>query len=148
MNAAMPPSVSGQCAALLSAYVADTRGIDAALLSTVDGRALATAGRIGFEPSRIAAISSSMLGLAEACARELGQPTCRHAIVDSGHGLAIVLRVASPGDDWVLTTIGDADASLGLLFSHSRQLAQRLAQASPSGAAPFHSITTNEDVAP
>jgi len=39
------------------------------------------------------------------------QPTCRHAIVDSGHGLTIVLRMASPGDDWVLTTIGDADAS-------------------------------------
>lgn len=148
MSASPLQPVCEHCTALLAAFVDDTRGIDAAMLSTLDGCPLATAGRIGFEHTRIAAISSSMLALAEACARELGQPTCRHAIVDSGQGLTIVLRVASPGGDRVLTTVGDADASLGLLFSHSRQLAQRLAHAPPPAVAPSHPATTNEDSLP
>lgn len=101
--------------------------INAALLSTTDGRLVGMATRVPVDQRRIAAISGSMLALAEACARELGQPTCRYAIVDSGQGLTIVLRVGASHVGWVLTSIGAADTSIGLLLTHSRQLADKLA---------------------
>jgi predicted regulator of Ras-like GTPase activity (Roadblock/LC7/MglB family) len=115
------------CQALLDAFLNGPCDINAALLSTADGRLVAVARRIEFEPARIAAIAGSILALAEACARELKQTTCRNAIVDSEHGLTVMLRVATPQGAWALTTIGARHTSLGLLFTHSKQLAETLA---------------------
>ena len=125
------------CSALLDEFLDGPCEVKAALLSTADGRLIAVARRIEFEPSRIAAISGSILALSEACARELKHVTCRNAIVDSEHGLTVVLRVASPHGGWTLTTIGARDTRLGLLYTHSKQLAEALsALASRSLSAP------------
>lgn len=126
------------CAAVLDEFLDGPCEVAAALLSTADGRPVAVARRLEFEPARIAAIAGSILALAEACARELRQAACRNAIVDSEHGLTVMLRVAAPNGAWTLTTIGRRGTSLGLLYTHSKQLAERLAGlaalAAPPGA--------------
>lgn len=129
---------------LLEAFLDGPCRINSALLSTTDGRLLGMASRVPIDQRRLAAISGSMLALAEACARELGQPTCRYAIVDSGQGLTIVLRVGDNSAGWVLTTIGGGDTSPGLLLSQSRQLSERLAALARTPASPpFKPLATS-----
>ena len=117
---------TADCSALLDGFLDGPCEVKAALLSTADGRLIAVARRIEFDPSRIAALSGSILALSKACARELKHSTCRNAIVDSEHGLTVVLRVASPHGGWTLTTIGARGTRLGLLYTHSKQLAEAL----------------------
>lgn len=142
----LPPLPTQDCEALLQPFLDGPCRVNAAVLATVDGRLVAMARRIAFDEGRIAAISGSMLALAEACARELGQSACRNAIVDSGQGLTVVLRVNAPRGGWVLTTMGASDTNLGLLFTHSRQLAERLgeiAQRSAGTALPSTTLPTS-----
>lgn len=139
----LPPLPSRACEDVLRPFLDGPCRVNAAMLATLDGRLIAVASRIAFDEGRIAAISGSMLALAEACARELGQPTCRNAIVDSGHGLTVVLRVSAPRGGWVLTTIGASDTNLGLLFTHSRQLAERLGDIARQFAPPESTPATN-----
>lgn len=127
-NPAIATLPTQACTKLLDDFVNGPAGVDAALLSTADGRLIAVARRIEFEPTRVAAISGSILALSEACARELKHVACRNAIVDSEHGLTVVLRVTTPSGGWALTTIAARDTSLGLLFTHSKHLAERLAE--------------------
>lgn len=142
-TAAIPDPAAAACSSLLEAFLDGPCEVNAALVSTADGRLVAVARRIEFEPSRIAAISGSLLALSEACARELKRSGCRNAIVESEHGLTIVLRVAPPRGGWTLTTIGARTTSLGLLYTHSKQLAETLA-ALPVHAAPIHPIDTRK----
>jgi predicted regulator of Ras-like GTPase activity (Roadblock/LC7/MglB family) len=122
-----PALPTAACQQLLQEFLDGPCDVRAALVATADGRLIAVASRIEFEPSRIAAIGGSMLALSEACARELGHGTCRNSLIDCELGMTVILRVGAPQGGWALTTIGTRGSSLGLLFNHSKQLAEQLA---------------------
>lgn len=112
---------------MLQEFVDGPHDIEAALLSTADGRMIAVASRLRLDAARMAAIAGSLLSLAEACVRELHHGTCRHALVDGVHGATALLRIQTPQGPWTLTTVGARGASLGLLFACSRDLAEDIA---------------------
>lgn len=115
------------CQRLLDRFLDGPCEVAAALLATADGHLVAVARRMDFDAARIATMSGSILALAEACTRELRLGACRNAIIDGEHGLTVLMRVATPRGAWTLTTVGARDTSMGLLYTHTRQLAESLA---------------------
>lgn len=124
-----------RCKALLDAFLDGPCDVDAALLSTADGRALALATRSRIDAARVAAIAGSLLALAETCTHELRHGICRNAIVDGEHGITTMLRIRVPRGAWTLTTISSRSANLGLLFTHSKQLGEALSAIAKDEAA-------------
>lgn len=136
----MPPRCEwvpdARCRALLEAFLDGPCEVDAALLSTADGRPVAMAARSRVDAARLAAIAGSLLALAETCTHELRHGACRNAIVDGEHGITTMLRIQVPQGACTLTTISARTANLGLLFTHSKQLGEALALAARSEAPP------------
>lgn len=99
-------------------------GITGILISTVDGHAVIYHFKNHYEASRLAAMTSSLLALAESVAKETEQQHCRDVIVEDTHGYVLTLRV---GKRLVLTSIASPDTNLGLLRSATRSGAEKLA---------------------
>lgn len=63
-------------------------------LASVDGRSFAHAqGNQASDPQRIAAMTSSLLGLSESYAREASRSTCRYSVVAMENGSVVTVRI-------------------------------------------------------
>lgn len=102
--------------------IAADQGVKALLLSTVDGHAVVAAGLSENAP-RLAAITSSVLGLAAALAKEAGQGQPQFMIADNTEGYVVALRVNAL---LVLAGFADRRSSLGMLLSTLRRTAESL----------------------
>ena len=64
--------------------------------------------------NRIAAMTSSLLALAESMAKESEHGLCQHIIVQNGDGVIVTQRL---GKSLVLTSMAGRGANLGMLHS-------------------------------
>lgn len=93
------------------------QGITGLLISTVDGHVVTSLFRDTLEENRLAAMTSSLLALAESLARESHQNPCKYIIVQNEEGVLVTQRF---GKSLVLTSIADKSTNLGMLHSITR----------------------------
>jgi predicted regulator of Ras-like GTPase activity (Roadblock/LC7/MglB family) len=92
-------------------------GILALMVSTVDGHALTSHHGELLDESRMAAMTSSLLAIAESLAREAKQNVCQHIIVQNSDGVIVTQRL---GKSLVLTAVAGKSTNLGMLHSVTR----------------------------
>ncbi|ALA84647.1 dynein regulation protein LC7 [Stenotrophomonas maltophilia] len=110
----------------LDALVRDVTGIQALVVASTDGFALAQAGPQGHVADRLAAMTSSMLGLASALGRELHFGELDTLILDAADGK--VLMLAIPGKQPRLLMIAcDHRCVIGNVLWHAKQCVRALA---------------------
>lgn len=98
-------------------------GITGLLISTVDGHAVTSSFREPMQDNRLAAMTSSMLALAESLSKEANQNLCKYIIVQNSEGMIVTQRF---GKSLVLTAIADQSTNLGMLHSVTRVGATKL----------------------
>lgn len=110
----------------LDALARDVTGIQALVVASTDGFALAQAGPQGHVADRLAAMTSSMLGLASALGRELHFGELDTLILDAADGK--VLMLAIPGKQpRLLMTACDHSCVIGNVLWHAKQCVRALA---------------------
>ncbi|MBN5041015.1 roadblock/LC7 domain-containing protein [Stenotrophomonas maltophilia] len=113
-------------ASALNALARDVTGIQALVVASTDGFALAQAGPQGHVADRLAAMTSSMLGLASALGRELHFGELDTLILDAANGK--VLMLAIPGaQPRLLMTACDHSCVIGNVLWHVKQCVRALA---------------------
>ncbi|HYQ22072.1 roadblock/LC7 domain-containing protein [Stenotrophomonas sp.] len=107
-------------ASALRTLVRDVAGVQAIVVASTDGFALAQDGPQGHTADRLAAMTSSMLGLAGALGRELRFGELDTLILDAAHGK--VLMLAIPGaQPRLLMTACDHSCVIGNVLWHAKQ---------------------------
>lgn len=96
--------------------------ITALFVSTVDGHALIANG-VYQDENRMAAMTSSLLAIAESLAKEAEQSPCQHIIVQNADGIIVTQRL---GKSLVLTSKAGKGANLGMLHSVTRSGVEKI----------------------
>lgn len=102
---------------VFSEMMENCSGITTLMVSTVDGHALTSYHNEIVGESRMAAMTSSLLAIAESLAAEAGQNVCKHIIVQNSDGVIVTQRI---GKSLVLTAIAGHGTNLGMLHSVTR----------------------------
>ncbi len=119
---------------LLARLQRETPGVLNATLASADGLTVASTLRVSQEADRVAAMSSSLAGLASALTRETGHGSPRRLILESDQGLIVALQVPLPGGDLVLAVIASTEAVLGQLLWACRHAVAQLGDAAAAPA--------------
>lgn len=108
----------------LDTFIADFDQVAGAVLATQDGLLVANAVRSrGIEVDSIAAMSASMLSLADAMAGQAGSDCADKLISESESSTLVVLHAGS----LILTVMGRPNVNVGMVYSAARKTAQVVA---------------------
>ncbi|WMJ69895.1 roadblock/LC7 domain-containing protein [Stenotrophomonas sp. 24(2023)] len=113
----------------LEALARTLSGVQAIVLASSDGFALAQAGPRGNTADRLAAMTSSMLGLAGALGRELAFGDLDTLILEAAHGKVLMLAVPGPSPRLLMTAC-DHTCVIGNVLWHAKQCVLQLAATS------------------
>jgi len=107
----------------------DVAGLTAVVVATADGFDVASAVRHDIEPSRIAAMASSIAAISDVVSQEarLGRGKC--VTIDTEAGFAVLHSVHRGDASLVINVIADDTAILGQVMYRSAQLARQLLDA-------------------
>jgi uncharacterized protein len=111
-----------QVNAELRALRAAITGIDGSLVATSDGLLIAH-DIPELEPTRLAALVSTTLGLARQSVKETGRGEFREALV---RGTAGYLMVYAAGSNAVVAIIGDAEMNVAMMQYQARETIERI----------------------
>jgi len=117
--------------ARLRGLLAQHQGLRFACLGSVDGRVVAFVGEDGLSPQRLAAITSSSLGLAESFARESLRSRSLYGVVVAEHGAVVTVRVPSRSARYAISLAADARETLALLLRRALDTSKALADLVP-----------------
>ncbi|MDQ6991473.1 MAG: roadblock/LC7 domain-containing protein [Mariprofundaceae bacterium] len=112
------------CVTLVQELVRESAAIDTAVLASPDGLMLAGAGTDD-ELDVIAAMSASLISLADALSSRSEDGHCDKVMSESPDGTLVVLHAGG----LILTVLGQSQANMGLVLSVSRSTAEKIAQA-------------------
>ena len=118
-----------ECQAHLDALRHDHREVVGTLLSTMDGFEVAASVGAQISPKKMAAMTSSLLALAEAVSRESSVGQCRDLVIESSAGLVLMMDVPSSAHKSVLTVLCTETAVLGRIRWAARNTREAIAQA-------------------
>ena len=107
----------------LKALLSENDGIDAVLLSSIDGHTVLVCTNDPLDNAKMSAMTSSCLALGEKITLESKQKGCDFVIIQTEMGFLILKRI---GEGLVLTVLADMSMSLGMLLSLTRATAERL----------------------
>ncbi|MDX8383968.1 MAG: roadblock/LC7 domain-containing protein [Ghiorsea sp.] len=109
------------CQRELSKLVNDLGTLEGAVLSSADGLMIASEDRSGkLESETIAAMSASMISLADALAGQAGHPEVKNIISEAESSTLVILHAG----DLILTIIGKPDANIGLVLNAAKATAK------------------------
>lgn len=126
--------VRAQVDAHLTTLVHDVDGLMGVVVASLDGFALAQVGREEETVSRLAAMTSSMLALAEALGRELAIGSPGALILEASHGKVLMLTIPVQPPQLLMAAC-DQTSAMGQVLWHAKQCVRRLAATLPSDAA-------------
>lgn len=107
----------------LEAFIADFEQATGALLSTSDGLLIASAVRSRkIESEAVAAMSASMLSLADALAGQTGRALSDSLISQADSSTLVMLHAGQ----MILTVVGMNDVNTGIILSAARRTAQAI----------------------
>lgn len=120
--------LAGRCLAQLDALRARSEAFTFASLALVDGRVMCcSAANEGLQAARIAALSSSLLALAESFSREASLGGTRYTTVSSQDGNIVLVWVPSQARRHVLAVASDPGQNLAICLRWTLDTAARLA---------------------
>jgi predicted regulator of Ras-like GTPase activity (Roadblock/LC7/MglB family) len=99
-------------------------GATGALVATADGFVVARVFKQDIADKSLAAITSSVMSLAEALVNETGQGPCQNLIIEGQEGHVVSLRI---NHTRVLTAMATRNTRLGMLLSAAKACAEQLA---------------------
>lgn len=112
------------CQARTEQIVNSQTEVQGAVVATEDGHALAAYSRKALAGERIAAMSSSLVGLGGTMAETVGQGDNEFVIIQNGEGYVATLRI---DHRHLLTVAAGGGINLGMLLTLSRNAAKELA---------------------
>lgn len=101
-------------------------GIRVAVVASVDGFALASAGDHAQGGDRLAAMTSSMLGLAAAVGRELALGTLETLLLDASHGKVLMRAIACARQPVLLMAACAPDAVTGTVLWSTKDCGRKI----------------------
>lgn len=113
----LTPEDSEFCQRELARMLETHPGLLGALIASVDGHVVAAKLPAGSRDSDLAAMSSSMVGLAETVAQRTGVAPCNNLVVDNDGGHMVLMRV---NQSLMLTVMGDKGTNVGMQLSAAR----------------------------
>jgi predicted regulator of Ras-like GTPase activity (Roadblock/LC7/MglB family) len=129
MSAQLEPWIRAKAQSTADELLANIEGVRAIVVATEDGFDVATAQTKPVDPSRIAAMTSSISAIGQILSQEaaLGQPEC--LVVDATAGYLIMRRARCGSVVLVITALTNRQALLGLAM-HTVTAAARQMEAS------------------
>ena len=124
------PEFTDAARAALEQLLDEVHGVRSAVVSTSDGFELAVATRAAVSGERVAALSSSMLALAQASLRELSLSGSGTVLVECAGGRLLIAEAASGPCPTVLCVVAGSDTISGKLLWAARRCVQSVEQAS------------------
>ncbi|MDQ7001231.1 MAG: roadblock/LC7 domain-containing protein [Ghiorsea sp.] len=113
------------CQKELTALLLDLPSIEGAVLSSADGLMVACEDKTGkLEGEMIAAMSSSMISLADTLAGQAGRAEVDNIISEAKSSTLVVLHAG----DLILTVIGKPEVQIGLVLAAAKKAAQGIHQ--------------------
>jgi predicted regulator of Ras-like GTPase activity (Roadblock/LC7/MglB family) len=122
-------SKNTECQVHLDALRREHREVAGTLLSTMDGFEVAASVGAQISPKKMAAMTSSLLALAEAVSRESSVGQCRDLVIESSAGLVLMMDVPSTTHRSVLTVLCTEAAVLGRVRWAARNAREAIAHA-------------------
>lgn len=113
----------------LQAMIDAGAGIRAAVLATIDGFPVASARIDHSDPSRIAALASSIASIGTVATQEAGLGHCASVILNTDEGFAVVRQLRWQDHDLVLIAVSDGQALLAQVMYQAAQFERRTAAA-------------------
>jgi uncharacterized protein len=110
------------------ALLVEVEGASAAVIATTDGFNIAHAGSNAVDPSRLAAIVSSLAALGDAAGRETHIGATKCVVVDSTDGRLVVRCVQVHGETFIVVLLTDQGVLLGRVLN-GLGMAERLMSA-------------------
>lgn len=131
MSSTKPSQSAAQlaCQKHLDTLRAEHGGIVGALLSTVDGFEIAASVGAQVSAKKLAAMTSSLLALAEAVSQECSVGQCRDLVIEASTGLVLLMDVPSTQRKSVLTVLCSDAAMLGRFRWAARNAREAIAGA-------------------
>jgi predicted regulator of Ras-like GTPase activity (Roadblock/LC7/MglB family) len=115
------------CERGLSDLVQLATGVDTALIATPDGFEVAYVARVQMvNAARLAAMSSSMLALGDAMARELAFKTCAQIVMEATGGFLLVSALPCARAELVLSALAPTTSTLGMAMVAMRRCAKTI----------------------
>ncbi len=108
----IPHALKLRAAAEARRVLDDVSGIASVVIATPDGFEIASAALRDFEPSRIAAMASSIAAIGAVVSQEARLGRCKCITVATDNGFALVSPVHSGETELVVNVIADAGAVL------------------------------------
>lgn len=128
-------ALSGEQTRRISAFLresmADCSGLYVSALCSIDGHELIHEMSRAISSSRLAAMSSSILALAETLAAEADQQACRFVILENSNGRVVTVRV---NQRLLLTCMANHDSNLGVLLRVGRETANKIGKIFENGS--------------
>jgi len=114
-----------RCKKTLTALIKKFDLVDASVLSSQDGLLVAGESRnTEMEMDAIAAMSASLLSLADALAGQAGKPMVDNVISEAESSTLVILHAG----DLILTVIGETGINIGLVLSAARKAAKEIGE--------------------
>ena len=110
----------------LSDLLESSPNIEAAVLVSMDGLAMASALPDTMQEDRVAAMSAAILGLGERASAELGRGALNQVFVEGDDGYVFLM---SAGGKAVLTALAGRGVKIGLVFYDMKHAAAKIAEA-------------------
>ncbi|MBB6183019.1 roadblock/LC7 domain-containing protein [Oleiagrimonas soli] len=129
-------STQTRCTEILQRLLQEQPAVGNAVMATVDGRAYASGNpnqEVAKAP-RVAAITSSLLGLAESFSRESLQSTASYNSIATEHGTIVLVRVPSNHKTHALCLWTDRSETFAMTLRHALDTASKLAAVLDDGA--------------
>lgn len=121
-------SEKAACERALVDLVNASSGVDAVLLASPDGFEVVSATRTQtLDGPRLAAMSSSMLALGAAMARDFKLDGCRNVHIEAGNGVVLLLTVPCERAGLVLSALARGGSPLAMVLVAARRCAQSVA---------------------
>ena len=119
-STSIPEEARSLCLAELRGLRSAVPGVSSVGLAGPDGFEVASVLRSGLDVAKISALTSTMIGVAHAVAREADLSPCRELILETDSGRVLFLDVRTPAMRYALFVISADDSLLGRIISQAR----------------------------
>lgn len=110
----------------LDAFAAAVPGVRSAVVASIDGFALAETAGVGGNGERLAAMTSSMLGLAKAVSHELALGAMEALLIEAGDGKVLMLSMPTAPAPLLLMAACNQGTVIGSMLWNARQCSRRI----------------------
>ncbi|RSZ58546.1 hypothetical protein HF313_07245 [Massilia atriviolacea] len=125
-NDLLPPGLLQSANDLSAQFLRDINGVNAVVVATVDGFALASAFNRDNDAGRIAAMASSISAIGSVVAMEAGLGTYRSVTINTESGFVVVHAVPRRDVQLVINVIADGNAILAQVVHRVGTVARQL----------------------